>query len=64
LPEPGLHQALATLSPAQRVAVLLVHGLGWSYAEAADAMNIPVTTIRNHLHRGLKRLRRSLGESP
>jgi DNA-directed RNA polymerase specialized sigma24 family protein len=61
--EPGLDRALARLSASQRVAVLLVHGLDWSYKDAADAMDVPITTIRNHLVRGLARLRRELGES-
>jgi len=62
-PEPGLERALARLSASQRVAVLLVHGLDWSYKDAAAAMDVPITTIRNHLARGLARLRRELGES-
>ena len=61
-PEPGLQVALARISAPQRVAIVLVHALGWTYAEAADAMDVPITTVRNHLHRGLQRLRRELGE--
>jgi DNA-directed RNA polymerase specialized sigma24 family protein len=61
-PEPGLERALARLSASQRVAVLLVHGLDWSYQDAAAAMDVPITTIRNHLARGMARLRRELGE--
>ena len=61
-PEPGLDRALACLSASQRVAVLLVYGLDWSYKDAAAAMDVPITTIRNHLARGLARLRRELGE--
>ncbi len=59
--EPGLEVALAKLRPRQRVAVLLVHGLDWSYQEAATAMGISVSALRNHIHRGIKRLRRELG---
>jgi RNA polymerase sigma-70 factor (ECF subfamily) len=62
LPEPELGAALARLRPPQRVAVLLVHGLGWTYDETAQAMGVPITTIRNHVHRGMKRLRGLLGE--
>ena len=62
-PEPGLDRALARLSASQRVAVMLVHGLDWSYKDAAAAMDVPVSTVRNHLVRGLARLRRELGES-
>jgi RNA polymerase sigma factor (sigma-70 family) len=59
--EPRLDAALARLNAAQRVAIILVHGLDWSYQEAADALDVPVSTVRNHLHRGLVRLRRELG---
>jgi RNA polymerase sigma-70 factor (ECF subfamily) len=61
LPEPRLEEALARLSVAQRVAIILVHGLDWSYQEVADALDVPVSSVRNHLHRGLERLRRDLG---
>jgi RNA polymerase sigma factor (sigma-70 family) len=60
--EPGLDVALARLSSNQRIAVVLVYGHSWSYHEAADALNISVSAVRNHLHRGLARLRRELGE--
>lgn len=63
LPDPGLHEALATLSRDQRSAVMLVHAHGYRYAEAAELLDIPVSTLKNHLNRGLARLRRSL-ETP
>lgn len=59
--EPGLPDALTELSPDQRTAVLLVHGFGWSYAEVADVLDTTTTAVTNHVHRGLTRLRRSLG---
>ena len=62
-PDPGLHDALRLLSEDQRVAVVLVHGYGWSYEEVADVQGVPISTVRNHLHRGLKRLRRVLEDS-
>jgi DNA-directed RNA polymerase specialized sigma24 family protein len=58
---PELPAALARLSPHQRTAVVLVHSLGWTLAEAAASMNLSVSTLRNHLRRGLTRLRRDLG---
>jgi RNA polymerase sigma-70 factor (ECF subfamily) len=60
--EPKLEQALLSLKRSQRVAVILVYGLGWTYTEAAESMNVPVTTVRNHLARGMARLRREIGE--
>ncbi len=61
LVEPGLPSALASLSDDERVAVVLVHGYGWSYADAARLLDVPVSTVNNHIHRGLQRLRRHLG---
>lgn len=60
-PEPALPAALAALPDAHRVAVLLVHGHGHSYEEAAALLDVPVSTLRNHLHRGMARLRDLLG---
>lgn len=63
LPEvvPALPAALASLSPQQRLAVLLVHAHGWTHEEAATALEIDVSTLRNHLRRGLLKLRTKLG---
>ena len=58
--EPGLPAALARLNADQRAAVLLVHAHAYSYAEAAELLDIPVTTLRNHIHRGMARLRKLL----
>jgi DNA-directed RNA polymerase specialized sigma24 family protein len=60
LPDDGLHLALAKLTRDQRSAVMLVHAHGYRYAEAADLLDIPVSTLKNHLNRGLARLRRIL----
>jgi DNA-directed RNA polymerase specialized sigma24 family protein len=54
--------ALAALNDAQRVAVVLVHSHGWSYAEVAETLDVGVDAVRNHVHRGLRRLRTLLGE--
>lgn len=53
--------AIADLSVRQRTAVVLVHGYEYSLAEAADVMGCRVRTLRNHLDRGLIKLRRTLG---
>jgi RNA polymerase sigma-70 factor (ECF subfamily) len=57
---PGLHVALAYLTDDQRAAVVLVHAHGYSYAEAAALLDISVSTLRNHVHRGMNRLRKRL----
>lgn len=59
----SLPDAVAKLPDAQRVAVVLVHAHGYSYADAAEVLDVPVTTLRNHLHRGMSRLR-ALLEDP
>ena len=59
--EPGLPGALARLSERQRVAVILVHSLGWSQTEAAELLGVSLGTVRTHLKRGLERLRSELG---
>jgi RNA polymerase sigma factor (sigma-70 family) len=59
--EPGLTAALAALSERQRTAVLLVHGYGYTLVAAAAAMGCSPSTVRNHLARGLSRLRAALG---
>jgi len=58
--EPRLPAALAGLSERQRVAVILVHGLGWTQVEAAEVLGVSRTTVQNHLDRGIARLRQGL----
>jgi RNA polymerase sigma-70 factor (ECF subfamily) len=53
----GLDQHLSQLAPAQRQALELAFFSGCSQAEIAQRMAAPVSTIKNHLHRGLLRLR-------
>lgn len=62
--EPSLGSALASLSPHQRMAVVLVHGYGWTLVEVADLLGVKVTTVQNHLDRGLARLRSVLEVPP
>ncbi len=58
--EPGLAPALAALSERQRVAVVLVYGLSWTLREVAELTGTRVTTVQNHLERGLRNLRTSM----
>jgi DNA-directed RNA polymerase specialized sigma24 family protein len=60
--DPRLPAALARLSSQQRASVLLVHAHGWTQSEAADALGCSVSSLRNHLERGMRRLRASLGD--
>lgn len=58
--EPALGRLLTELSERQRLAVVLVHGFGWSLKEVADLAGIRVTSVQNHLERGLAKLRAGL----
>lgn len=59
-PEPELDAALMALPSRQRAAVVLVVGVGWTYAEVADLMKISRGSVQRHVERGLKRLRSQL----
>lgn len=58
--EPRLVPALLALPEKQRIAVWLIHACGWSYSDAADAMDIGESTVGTHASRGLAALRREL----
>ena len=60
--DPRLPVALEGLSSRQRSAVLLVHAHGYGLTEAAAVLGVSVSALRNHLSRGLRHLRASLGE--
>ncbi|MEM7342147.1 MAG: sigma factor-like helix-turn-helix DNA-binding protein [Actinomycetota bacterium] len=55
-----LQRALLDLRASERVAIVLVHAHGYSYRHAAEVLDLPITTITNHIHRGMARLRRLL----
>lgn len=52
-----LDEALRTLSDVERVCVSLCYGGGLSHAEAAQALNTPLGTVKSHVKRGLYKLR-------
>ena len=55
-----LDGALRALSPAERICVSMCYGAGLSHAEAADALNLPLGTVKSHVKRGLDKLRARL----
>jgi DNA-directed RNA polymerase specialized sigma24 family protein len=59
--EPGLPGALLGLPPAQRVAVLLIHGFGYTVREAADIVGVSASTLQQNAHRGLSQMRTEMG---
>ncbi len=58
--EPALAPALEALTEPQRVGVVLVHALGWTLREAADVLDVDVSTLRTHISRAMTKLRTAL----
>jgi RNA polymerase sigma-70 factor (ECF subfamily) len=58
-----LDEGLKALGPAERMCVTLCFGAGLSHAEAADALGLPLGTVKSHVKRGLERLRARLAPS-
>lgn len=59
-----LFAALRTLTPDQRVAIVMVHMYGFSYRDVAGVIGASETAVTNHVHRGMDRLRRALAPAP
>lgn len=57
-----LDRAIALLSPAERLCVSLCHGAGFTHAELAEELSLPLGTVKSHVLRGTRRLRKLLGE--
>lgn len=60
----ALESAMAALAPDQRAAVTLCLADGWSHGEAADALGLPLGTIKSHVARGRDKLLGVLGDKP
>jgi RNA polymerase sigma-70 factor (ECF subfamily) len=55
-----LDGALKMLGAGERVCVSMCFGAGLSHAEAAEALNLPLGTVKSHVKRGLEKLRTRL----
>ena len=60
----ALEQALAGLAIDQRAALVLCLGFGYTHDEAAEALGLPLGTVKSHVLRGRERLRGMLGDEP
>jgi RNA polymerase sigma-70 factor (ECF subfamily) len=56
----ALDEAMQSLSEPQRQAVLLFYQQGLSMEETAQAMELPVNTVKSHLHRARAALKKRL----
>lgn len=54
----SLTEGLASLSPEHRQAVVAIHVIGLNYAELAESIDVPVSTLRSRTFHGLRALRR------
>jgi RNA polymerase sigma factor (sigma-70 family) len=59
-----LAEALATLADRDRNVLLLVAWADLSYPEVAEALSIPVGTVRSRLNRARRKVRTALGADP
>jgi RNA polymerase sigma factor (sigma-70 family) len=59
----ALADAMAALPHDQRAAVALCLGEGFSHAEAAEILRLPLGTVKSHVTRGRERLMQVLGTS-
>ncbi|MHC5001967.1 MAG: RNA polymerase sigma factor [Planctomycetota bacterium] len=55
-----LDTALARLNEQQREIILLFHQQSWSINEIAGHLGMPEGTVKSHLHRARKRMRRAI----
>src|SRR5262245_36844602 len=58
----ALERALVCLSMDQRAAVTLCLAYDFTHSEAAEALHMPLGTLKSHVTRGRDRLREVLGE--
>ena len=57
---PHFEPALEALTEAQRSIVIMVHALGWTLTDTAEMLGLDVSTVRTHIARAMKKLRKAL----
>lgn len=58
-----IHVALGKLSEQQRQLVALAYFRGFTHSELASFMNMPIGTVKTHLHRAMIKLKEMMSES-
>ena len=65
-PDPGVKldvaKAIASLPPDQKAALLLCLACEFTHVEAAEALALPLGTVKSHVARGREKLAAALGE--
>jgi len=59
----AIDEALLTLNPQQREIVLLFHQQNWPISDIASHLSMPEGTIKSHLHRARKRMRKAISSN-
>ncbi len=59
--EPKLDGALDRLTRAQRTAVVLIYGFGWTFRDVSELLGIRRSTVQRHVSRAMRKLRTDLG---
>jgi RNA polymerase sigma-70 factor (ECF subfamily) len=57
----AVDEALLSLPPVERAVLVLYHQEDCSYDAIAAALDMPINTVRTHLHRGRKRMSQLIG---
>jgi RNA polymerase sigma factor (sigma-70 family) len=57
----AVREAMATLTPEQREALELMYFKGWTQARIAEAMGVPIGTVKSRVWTAMRRLREALG---
>ncbi len=60
----AVRAALETLAPDQQAVVALCLAADWSHAEAAEALGLPLGTVKSHAARGRAKLLEAMGGTP
>src|SRR5262249_12150297 len=58
----AVREALTALTVEQREIVVLFHQLDWPISLIAEYMDMPEGTVKSHLHRGRRKMRKVLEE--
>ncbi len=59
-----VRRALDRLAPELKETLILVKYQGLKYAEAAEALGVPIGTVRSRIHAALEQLRSALSDTP